>query len=77
MPKSTLPCVLAALTFSTCAIAHAETDTTQIKGHKFRTMSNCERQAPIGEFDRRCDIPAAGWRGAEGIWLPSVSQGAG
>lgn len=76
MRKSTL-CVLTALTLSTCAIAHAETGAVQITGHKFKTAENCERQAPVGKFDQRCDVPAAGWRGAEGIWLPNVSQGAG
>lgn len=76
MSKSTL-CVLTVLTLSTCAIAHAEANTARIGGHKFRTSENCVRQAPVGEFDRRCDIPAAGWRGAEGIWFPNVSQGAG
>lgn len=75
-----MPRILLALTvlaLSTCAIARAETDTAQVPGHKFQTVKNCLRQAPIGEFDRKCDIPAAGWRGAEGLWLPSVSQGAG
>lgn len=75
-----MPRILLALTvlaLSTCVTARAESDTAQIPGHKFRTAENCVRQAPIGEFDQKCDIPAAGWRGAECLWLPSVSQGAG
>ncbi|WDZ81733.1 hypothetical protein PWG15_32940 (plasmid) [Ensifer adhaerens] len=68
---------LTVLVLSTCAIARAETDAAQVARHEFETIKNCVRQAPIGEFDRKCDIPAAGWSGAEGLWLPSVSQGAG
>lgn len=68
---------LIVLDLSTCAIARAETDAGQVARHEFETTKNCAREAPIGEFDRKCDIPAVGWRGAEGLWLPSVSQGAG
>lgn len=67
---------LTVLVLSTCAIARAETDAAQIARHKFETVKYCVRQAAIGEFDRKCDISAAGWSGAEGLWLPSVSQGA-
>ncbi|MGO7308813.1 hypothetical protein ACCS91_33700 [Rhizobium ruizarguesonis] len=34
----------------------------QIPGHPYKTADNCERQAPIGKFDRRCDIPLLGYR---------------
>lgn len=68
---------LTVVTLSTCAIARAETNTPQGVKDKFQSVDSCERQAPIGEFDRRFDVPAVGWRGAEGLWLPSVSQGAG
>ncbi len=34
----------------------------QIQGHPYKTADNCERRAPIGTFDRRCDIPLAGFR---------------
>jgi len=34
----------------------------QIQGHPYKTANNCERRAPIGTFDRRCDIPLAGFR---------------
>jgi len=58
------------------AFSLAEDNALQIPGHKFKTAKNCERKAPVGKFDRKCDIPVVGWRGAEGLWLPSVSQGA-
>ena len=68
---------LTVLFLSTCAIARAEADDDQVARHKFETLENCVRKAPIGEFDRKCDVPTVGWNGAEGLWLPSVSQGAG
>ncbi|MQW85642.1 hypothetical protein [Sinorhizobium saheli] len=67
---------LCALALLLWANSHAADRTIQIPGHKFRTAENCVRRAPIGKFDRKCDIPIVGWRGAEGLWLPSVSQGA-
>lgn len=75
MPRSTLS-TIAALALSSFAVTYAEDKWIQIPGHKFRTAENCIRQAPIGKFDRKCDIPIVGWRGAEGLWLPNVSQGA-
>ncbi|MDK1492669.1 hypothetical protein QN219_21835 [Sinorhizobium sp. 7-81] len=75
MPKSTLS-ALTALALSSCAISYAQDSTIQIPGHKFRTEENCIRQAPIGKFDRKCDIPVVGWRSAEGMWFPNVAQGA-
>ncbi len=75
MLKSLL--ALTVVTLSMCAIARAETNTPQNVKDKLLPVDNCKRQAPIGEFDRRCDVPALGWRGAEGLWLPGVSQGAG
>ncbi|RVL05836.1 hypothetical protein CN151_08960 [Sinorhizobium meliloti] len=67
---------LTALAMSLSTFSHAEGSTIQIPGHKFKTAKNCERKAPIGRFDRKCDIPIVGWRGAEGLWLPNVAQGA-
>ncbi|PDT50461.1 hypothetical protein CO661_02240 [Sinorhizobium fredii] len=75
MPNSTL-CALAAMALSSCAVSYAEDGAIQISGHKFRTAENCAREAPVGKFDRKCDIPTVGWRGAEGLWLPSVAPGA-
>ncbi|RVJ40568.1 hypothetical protein CN171_34625 [Sinorhizobium meliloti] len=65
-----------ALAMSLGTFSLAEGSTVQISGHKFKTAKNCERKAPIGKFDRKCDIPSVGWRGAEGLWLPSLAQGA-
>jgi hypothetical protein len=46
----------------------------QIPGHPYKTADNCERRAPIGKFDAKCDIPLVGFRNfAE----PSISTGAG
>lgn len=67
---------LTALAMSLGTFSYAEDNTVQIPGHKFRTAESCERKAPVGKFDRKCDIPIVGWRGAEGLWLPSVAQGA-
>ncbi|PDT82457.1 hypothetical protein CO676_17600 [Sinorhizobium sp. BJ1] len=75
MLRGTL-CALTALAMSFGLFSPAEGSTVQIPGHKFKTAKNCERKAPIGKFDRKCDIPIVGWRGAEGLWLPSVAQGA-
>ncbi|MBP1885121.1 hypothetical protein J2Z50_003411 [Ensifer mexicanus] len=75
MPKCGL-CALIALALLSCDVAYSRDSTIQIPGHKFRTAVNCVRQAPIGKFDRKCDIPIVGWRGANGLWLPSVAQGA-
>ena len=47
----------------------------QIPGHKYRTVKGCERKAPIGEFDRRCDVPVVGWHGAEAWHMPAISAG--
>ena len=69
--------VLTALAVPLVAIADDETDRAQAGGLEFRALKKCVRKAPVGEFDRKCDIPAVGWPGAEGLWLPSVSQGAG
>lgn len=69
--------VLTTLAVPTVAIADDETDRAQAGGQEFHTPKKCVRKAPVGEFDRKCDIPALGWPGAEGLWLPSVSQGAG
>ena len=34
----------------------------QIEGHPYKTAKGCERAAPVGKFDRKCDIPVAGYR---------------
>ncbi len=75
MSRGTL-CALTALAMSLGTFFGAEGSTVQIPGHKFKTAKNCERTAPVGKFDRKCDIPIVGWRGAESLWLPSVAQGA-
>ena len=48
----------------------------QLPGHPYKTAKDCARKAPIGKFDDKCDIPLLAWRGAKGLDLPSVSQGA-
>jgi hypothetical protein len=65
---------LAILTYFSCTPSHAQT-TFQIPGHPFRSTEKCVREAPIGKFDRKCDIPLTGWRSAEGLWLPNVQSG--
>ena len=76
MPTNSLR-ALTALACLSCFVTYAGERTIQIPGHKFRTAENCVRRAPIGKFDRKCDIPLLGWRGAEGMWWsPSVVQGA-
>jgi hypothetical protein len=34
----------------------------QIPGHPYKSAENCQRIAPVGKFDRRCDIPLLGFR---------------
>jgi hypothetical protein len=34
----------------------------QIAGHPYKSANDCERTAPVGKFDRRCDIPVVGFR---------------
>lgn len=34
----------------------------QITGHPYKTAVDCEREAPIGTFDGKCDIPVVGYR---------------
>jgi hypothetical protein len=34
----------------------------QIPGHPYKSAENCPRTAPVGKFDRRCDIPLLGFR---------------
>lgn len=75
MSRKTL-CALTVLAVSLGTYARAEGSTVQTPGHKFKTAKNCERRAPVGKFDRKCDIPTVGWRGADGLWLPSVAQSA-
>jgi hypothetical protein len=48
----------------------------QIAGHPYKTAIDCERTAPVGKFDGKCDIPVVGWRGAEGMQT-IVPQGGG
>ncbi|NOV20856.1 hypothetical protein E5S70_33320 [Ensifer adhaerens] len=67
-----IACALAILTYFSCSTAQT---TFQVPGHPFRSTENCVRKAPIGKFDRKCDIPLTGWRGAEGLWLPNVQSG--
>ncbi|SFH17623.1 hypothetical protein SAMN05216459_1197 [Ensifer sp. OV372] len=69
--------LLTALAVPLVAIADDETDRAQAGGLQFRALKKRVRKAPAGEFGRKCDIPAVGWPGAERLWLPSVSQGAG
>ncbi|TDW20484.1 hypothetical protein EV128_125114 [Rhizobium azibense] len=35
----------------------------QIAGHPYKSATDCVRTAPVGKFDRRCDIPVVGFRG--------------
>ncbi|APO75327.1 hypothetical protein AM571_CH02519 [Rhizobium etli 8C-3] len=37
-------------------------DEYQIPGHPYKSAQNCQRIAPVGKFDRRCDIPLLGFR---------------
>ncbi len=69
-----IACALVILTYFSCTASHAQT-TFQVPGHPFRSTVNCVREAPIGKFDRKCDIPLTGWRCAEGLWLPIVQSG--
>ncbi|QIG75704.1 hypothetical protein EVC20_133 [Rhizobium phage RHph_Y2_17_1] len=34
----------------------------QIAGHPYKSVNACERTAPVGKFDRRCDVPVVGFR---------------
>ena len=34
----------------------------QIPGHPYKSANNCVRQAPVGKFDAKCDIPLYGYR---------------
>ncbi|OCP19691.1 hypothetical protein BC361_30290 [Ensifer sp. LC54] len=68
-----ISCALAILAYFSCTASYAQS-TIQIAGHPFRSAENCVRKAPIGRFDRKCDIPLTGWRGAEGLWLPVVQS---
>ncbi|WP_331374236.1 hypothetical protein [Sinorhizobium chiapasense] len=36
--------------------------THQIAGHPYRTMNDCVRKAPVGQFDLKCDVPLLGYR---------------
>ncbi|MQX09052.1 hypothetical protein CO661_21705 [Sinorhizobium fredii] len=36
--------------------------THQIASHPYRTMNDCVRKAPIGQFDLKCDVPLLGYR---------------
>lgn len=35
----------------------------QIDGHPYKSVKGCERKAPIGKFDSKCDIPVVGFSG--------------
>ena len=77
MPKRTL-CALTALAYLSCFVTYSGERSIKIADHKFRTAEDCMRKAPVGRFDRKCDIPLLGWRGAEGMWwFSNVVQGAG
>lgn len=52
-------------------------DEYQIAGHPFKTTKDCERRAPIGKFDNRCDIPYAGFRGFTQPDIGQISIGSG
>ncbi len=66
MSRGTL-CALTAPAMSLGTFFDAEGSTVQIPGHTFKTAKNCERTAAVGKFDRKCDIPIFGWRGAESL----------
>ncbi|THK37020.1 hypothetical protein EHS39_16360 [Ensifer sp. MPMI2T] len=36
--------------------------THQTAGHPYRTVNDCVRKAPIGQFDLKCDVPLLGYR---------------
>jgi hypothetical protein len=46
----------------------------QLPGHPYKTANDCERRAPIGKFDAKCDIPVVGFRNFSD---PTIGVGAG
>ncbi|MBX4911450.1 hypothetical protein HJA82_29490 [Rhizobium bangladeshense] len=55
-----------ALTVASCANASAykslKRDEYQLAGHPYKSVKDCKRTAPVGKFDRRCDVPVVGFR---------------
>lgn len=50
----------------------------QIPGHPFKTAKDCTRKAPIGKFDRKCDIPILGFRGGNtDVIVPQIGAPGG
>ncbi len=49
----------------------------QIAGHPYKTAKDCERTAPVGKFDRRCDIPVVGFRNFSDPTIGVQSGGGG
>ena len=60
--------LVASASLASCATAGQDYSTLnsgeiQLAGHPYKTAKDCERTAPIGKFDRKCDIPVVGFRG--------------
>lgn len=53
------------------------TRTYQIAGHPYRSDIDCERKAPIGKFDARCDHPLLGYKNFSEPVVPLVGGGVG
>ncbi|TCU10484.1 hypothetical protein [Rhizobium sullae] len=66
MNRIILPAFAVATVFASWATAgdyhNLKEGEYQIPGHPYKSAENCPRTAPVGEFDRRCDIPLLGYR---------------
>lgn len=50
----------------------------QIVGHPYKTAKDCDRRAPVGKFDAKCDIPVLGFRGGNtDVIVPQIGAPGG
>lgn len=55
--------VLAASCSSHTGYADLRPGEVQLAGHPYKTQKDCDRKAPIGKFDGKCDVPVVGFSG--------------
>ncbi|WP_018239675.1 hypothetical protein [Ensifer sp. BR816] len=62
----TLACILFSGALVACTTVTGSIGPTpgthQIAGHPYRSMNDCVRRTPIGQFDLKCDVPLIGYR---------------